>query len=523
MTKSRLAEFLTVDLGSAWPEVGRRLLQRVYEGIDMADGWIIVQPDIYVFAVIETDGMTVRSIIREYLLTEVSWRSLNSAVAAVPRRCSNGTLPRVAQFYGERVIRLVEIKLNGSAKPSDPDAFEETVAKFVKQFSPTETTIHIFSDDRTGAIFSECHVSAKALVELGTIDTALDPEGQPEYRANRDLVEDHTAYKQMVLDAHAGRTFSNIVSEYITGDPKPLKIIGGQHRYTAIQTAYDLSSVNKEHGIKVYFDLDSDQRLDVQVISNTNISVSRDLLDRMYETLAGADLREWCQKVGLLGPKEDFTDKRKRGSPISVRAARSFIINYYLGAQSAANEFEKSDTTPVVPKSGTANVAEWDSVKKQHPDLWTDDKLLRAGKEFKRLVDKQRESFARKPGTKTGNPDFAEKAMNDAVLSAWPYVAGLLKDNDIRLQRHFGLTDTGKPDPLRAAALAKGRHQTDPENYRGLGYRTDPKERGRFVELFWLQAEKGGGISDKMISAAIAAYHAKQALLDAEEKKKAME
>ncbi|TIR62665.1 MAG: hypothetical protein E5X17_00790 [Mesorhizobium sp.] len=72
--EERLAEFLTVDLGSAWPEVGSRLLQRMYEGIDMADGWIIVQPGIYVFAVIETDGVTVRSIIREYLLTEVSWR-----------------------------------------------------------------------------------------------------------------------------------------------------------------------------------------------------------------------------------------------------------------------------------------------------------------------------------------------------------------------------------------------------------------------------------------------------------------
>ena len=40
----------------------------------MVDGWIIVQPSVYVFAVIETDYVTVRSIIREYLLTEVTWR-----------------------------------------------------------------------------------------------------------------------------------------------------------------------------------------------------------------------------------------------------------------------------------------------------------------------------------------------------------------------------------------------------------------------------------------------------------------
>ena len=40
----------------------------------MVDGWIIVQPGVYVFAIIETEGVTVRSIIREYLLTEVTWR-----------------------------------------------------------------------------------------------------------------------------------------------------------------------------------------------------------------------------------------------------------------------------------------------------------------------------------------------------------------------------------------------------------------------------------------------------------------
>ena len=71
--EERLADFLTVDLGLGWPEVGSRLLQRVVKGTDMADGWIIVQPGVYVFAVIDTDSIVVRSIIREYLLTEVRW------------------------------------------------------------------------------------------------------------------------------------------------------------------------------------------------------------------------------------------------------------------------------------------------------------------------------------------------------------------------------------------------------------------------------------------------------------------
>ena len=76
-------------------------------------------------------------------------------------------------------------------------------------------------------------------------------------------------------------------------------------------------------------------------------------------------------------------------------------------------------------------------------------------------------------------------------------LAGLLHNNELRLKRHFGLADKrGGHDPLNAAALiSKGKHPSDGENYRGMGFRTDPKERARFVELFFLQAEKGNGIS----------------------------
>lgn len=72
--EEHLADFLKVDPGHGWPEVGSRLFQRVVEGIDMVDGWIVVQPGVCIFAVIEGDGAIVRSIIREYLLTEVIWQ-----------------------------------------------------------------------------------------------------------------------------------------------------------------------------------------------------------------------------------------------------------------------------------------------------------------------------------------------------------------------------------------------------------------------------------------------------------------
>jgi hypothetical protein len=416
-----------------------------------------------------------------------------------------------------------QFAVHGIEKEKEDELIDSGIIdEFRKLLEPIEHPIHIFADTRTGAKYSECHVSAEYLVKYTTPDIPLDPDGSADYRANRDLVEDHAAYTQMLLDAQQGRTFSNIVCEYIAGEAKPLKIVGGQHRFAAISSAFYDSSVNGIHGIKVYFALDIEQRLDVQVISNTNIEVSRDLLDRMFETVAGAELRTWCQKVGLLGKQEDFADKRKRGGALSVRQARSFIINYFLGYERSHLQFDQTETTPAVPKSGARTVPEWEDVKKTHPDLWDHKGLERAGKEFQELVEKQRQSFAKSSAGKVSNPDFAEKAMNDAVLSAWAFVAGILETNQVRLQKHFDLKDKGKPDPLRASLLVKGKHVTDPEQYRGLGYRTDPKERGRFVELFHLQAEKGSGFSDKMISAAIAAYHAKSALLDAKAKKDAI-
>jgi hypothetical protein len=47
-----------------------------------------------------------------------------------------------------------------------------------------------------------------------------------------------------------------------------------------------------------------------------------------------------------------------------------------------------------------------------------------------------------------------------------------------------------------------------------LGTRNDVKERGRCVELFYLQAEKGKGITPAVIDVAIKRHYTKQAKLD---------
>lgn len=406
--------------------------------------------------------------------------------------------------------KMVPEKIKGKIQP--------LIEEFIGEFSPVEKSLlYILVDQKNGSIYLECHISGKDIIEKSTIDVPIDPEFQADYRANREVVEDHAVFIKMQEDALSKRTFSNVVTEYTKDFNKdyPLKIIGGQHRYLAIKYALE-NEINQLHGVKVYFNLNSAQRLDVQLISNSNISVSADLLDRMYETMKGPELRNWCQKVGLLQTGTDFSDKKTQTSQITVRAARTFIMNYFAGCNIKDIEFEKSKTTPLLAKTGDID-EEWEKLRRTGNKLWENERLLEAAKAFADLNEKQREYFSSTAKKKTINYDYANKALNYAVLSSWAYIAGVLSKNETRLKRHYNLKNTTSNDPLNSAALAKGKHKTDPENYRGLGTRTDAKERGRLAEAFYLQAEKGSGITFPIIDVAIKKYHMKQALLDVSE------
>ncbi len=111
---------------------------------------------------------------------------------------------------------------------------DSLVEAFLREFDPLEAidVFHVFVDARTNARFCECHIPAGKLVPLATTDVPLDPEEQPEYRANREIVTSHLAFERMQEDAKLRRSFSNLVAEFTTeSDPEhPLKIIGGQHR-----------------------------------------------------------------------------------------------------------------------------------------------------------------------------------------------------------------------------------------------------------------------------------------------------
>ncbi len=69
--------------------------------------------------------------------------------------------------------------------------------------------------------------------------------------------------------------------------------------------------------------------------------------------------------------------------------------------------------------------------------------------------------------------------------------------------------------------MGKAHHKTDPDTYRGLGTRTDKKERGRLLQLF-LNYSKSDKlkITEQMCNAAIDIFHANKGRKEAQEKLK---
>jgi hypothetical protein len=128
----------------------------------------------------------------------------------------------------------------------DTSELESLVEQFVAALDPVEgEKLLLFRDDCTGAIFTECHLAADTMLKYSTDDVPLDPDASGEYRANRQLVDDHAAFKQMEADALKGRSFSNFVCEFVPGKLRPLEIIGGQHRYNAVKGALEAGISNR--------------------------------------------------------------------------------------------------------------------------------------------------------------------------------------------------------------------------------------------------------------------------------------
>lgn len=76
MNSQQRADFENVGAAggiAGWAEVGSRMMTRRVSGQDMDGGWVIAQSDVYRYAVFQDGTITVRSVLREYLATEVFW------------------------------------------------------------------------------------------------------------------------------------------------------------------------------------------------------------------------------------------------------------------------------------------------------------------------------------------------------------------------------------------------------------------------------------------------------------------
>jgi hypothetical protein len=73
LTLEQRTDFETLHFGSGWPEVGSRMMTRVLTGQDLVHGWVMVQEGIYRYAVAQTGGALARTVLFEYLATEVNW------------------------------------------------------------------------------------------------------------------------------------------------------------------------------------------------------------------------------------------------------------------------------------------------------------------------------------------------------------------------------------------------------------------------------------------------------------------
>jgi len=379
----------------------------------------------------------------------------------------------------------------------------------------------LFQDGKSGGYYIECHIEGKVAVPLMDYDAVLDPDQQEEFRANRALKPWHTAFKVMQSDAKKGRQFSDIITEYDKSyqSDKPLKVFGGQHRGKSIEEATN-KEISRYHGFRIFFGLSMKQRGEIIQISNTNIQISPDLLDRVSETQMRSGLRHWCQEVGLLKKNQDFADSKNVEGIVTVKLARTFVVNFFEGKEFKGN-IDGNVFNPYICKSGAiVDEKYYKLLQINGKDIWKDKSLFEAGKNFSFLHKKQMEMIDKNPELKNIK-EFRIKALSAAVVSSWALVAGLLQKDSKRLAKHYAIPNLVKDrDPLNAKEMSIAKHHTDDPTYRGLGTRSTRKDKGRLVQLFLLNSTKESkkGLSKEMIEAAIKGY---EALLAIEEKKKA--
>jgi len=401
----------------------------------------------------------------------------------------------------------MKILFEENAKKSEK--IEELVSIFLKEVSTLETKLDvpmvIFQDGVNNSYYIKCQISARIASKIIDLNAKIKAKDPGSFRSNRELMLEHTTYLKMELDASKGREFNDLIVEYNCeyNADKFLKVWGGQHRAHAILNV--ISSANRYHGFKVYFDLNEKQRTEVALISNTNMGVSDDTFDKMLEeTTFGDTLRELCQKVGLLGPKEDFADVGARSEKITVKIARSFIVNYYMGLDRGktikSGDLDKNIYEPYVTETGVLIDSKYAEVMSEKGNkILGDESLIEAGKKFIELHRTQYEKVKGNPEKIKNRKAYRNKALVISVLCGWSYIAGLLQNHRARLLNHYEIPKTTSkiPDPLNAEEMSNFKHDSDLPTYRGLGTRQSAKDLQRLAQVFLAKSLSDSCILDK--------------------------
>jgi len=393
----------------------------------------------------------------------------------------------------------------------------ESIRNFLQNVPTLESDhdmpIVIFQDGVNGAYYIKCSLPSSEAARLCDLEAKLDLDNPESFKANRQLLLKHKTYRKMVEDASKGREFNDIIVEFCTdyNPHTPLKVWGGQHRVSAIKEAE--IDEKRFHGFRIYFDLTTRQRTEVALISNTNISVSNDTFDRMLEeTVFGDKLRRWCQAVGLLDTQwfdeirlsdtnEDFPDVGSRAEKITVKKARSFIVNFYLGQEKGKqipiDQLDRNVYEPYLVKTGVTVDPFYEEFMREN-DILDDQALIEAGKRFAALYKAQYRAVVKSP--KVDNlKGYRNKAFIESVICGWSYVAGLLQSHPERLENHYRIPrmNAQVPDPLNAGIMSKFKHDQDSPTYRGLGTRSSLKDRQRVAQLFLAKSLEDNVVIDE--------------------------
>ncbi len=248
------------------------------------------------------------------------------------------------------------------------------------------------------------------------------------------------------------------------------------------------------------------------------------LLDRIAEHQLGGASRSWCQKVGLLLPEQDFTDRVAGENRMTVQLMRSFVTNYIKGMEFEGDLDKDPYLGITIPRTGNFDPdTEYIEALRRHDDIWADEQLQEAGTNFGSLNAAQITACAQATEPELKQVAFRYKALQPTVAAGWAFVAGMLRGKPDRLALLFRIPENAdrrtSKDPLNAIAMSKYRHQSDVPTYRGLGTRQNQGEAQKLAELFRLISDPGFGnhITGDLVKVAVVEYNSKRAAAEAAE------